>query len=178
MKRTIAAMAISMTFSGILSAQAPPAPPKPGPEHQRLAPFVGSWTFVGDMKPGPMGQGGKMTGTDQVQWLPGNFFIERRFEGTDPMGKSSGLEIIGYDPVKKTYAFTFVDSMGSMTSGTMTVNGNTWTTAGTGTRGGHAVQERCTLAFGADSRTLKIACDASGDGKKWAPVFEGTATKK
>jgi hypothetical protein len=25
--------------------------PKPGPEHQRLGAFIGTWTFEGDMKP-------------------------------------------------------------------------------------------------------------------------------
>jgi len=176
MKRTAAAIAMAMGLAGIVSGQAPAAP-KPGPEHQKLGAFVGNWTFAGEMKGGPAGPGGKMTGTDRVQWMPGNFFIERRFEGTGPMGKSSGLEIIGYDTAKKTYTFTFVDSMGSMSSGTMKVSGDTWTTAGTGTMGGHAMQERCTLAFGAGSTTLKISCEASPDGQKWAPVFEGTATK-
>ena len=176
MNRTAAAIAMIVAFAGIVSAQAPAAP-KPGPEHQQLSPFVGNWTFAGEMKPGPMGPGGKMTGTDRVQWMPGNFFVERRFEGTSPMGKMSGLEIIGYDTLKKTYTYTFVDSVGSMSSGTMKVSGDTWTTAGTGSMGGHAMQERCTLAFGAGSTTLKISCEASGDGSKWAPVMEGTATK-
>ena len=168
---------MSVALAGIVSGQAPPAAPKPGPEHQRLAPFVGNWNFAGEMKPGPMGAGGKITGTDRVQWMPGNFFIERRWDGTGPMGKMSGLEIIGYDSMKKAHAFTFVDSMGSMASGTMTVNGSTWTTNASGTMGGQPMHERCTLAFNADSTSLKVSCEGSGDGKKWMPMMEGTATK-
>ena len=177
MTRTAVALAMLLGSTGIVAAQAPPAPPKPGPEHQRLAPFVGNWNFAGDMKPGPMGPGGKITGTDRVQWMPGNFFIERRYEGTGPMGKISGLEILGYDSMKKAYAFTIVDSLGSMASGTMTASGNTWTTNASGSMGGHPMHERCTLTFNADSTSLKIACEASGDGKKWAPMMEGNATK-
>ena len=107
MKSTAIGTAMLLVCVGMLSAQAPAAP-KPGPEHERLGAFVGNWTFAGEMKPGPMGPGGKITGTDRIQWMPGNFFLERRFEGTGPMGKISGLEIMGYDPVKKTHTFTLV----------------------------------------------------------------------
>ena len=41
----------------LVSGQAP----KPGPEHARLGYFVGKWKAEGEMKPGPMGPGGKMT---------------------------------------------------------------------------------------------------------------------
>lgn len=160
----------------LLSAQAPQAP-KPGPEHQRLGAFVGNWTFVGELKPGPMGAGGKMTGSDRIQWLPGNFFIERRFEGKGPMGEARGLEIMGYDSAKKAYTYSFFDSTGMMSSGTMTVSGNTWTASGTSSMAGKTMQERCSLTFGAGSTSLNIKCDISADGKKFTPMFEGTATK-
>ena len=161
----------------VAAAQAPPPVPKPGPEQQRLAPFVGNWTFEGEMKPGPMGPGGKMTGTDRIQWLPGNFFVERRYEGKSPMGEMKGLEILGYDSGKKTYTFNGFDSMGIMASGTMTVSGNTWNFQGTGTMAGMVFHDRCTLAFGEGSKTLTIKCEMSQDGKKYAPSFEGKATK-
>lgn len=158
-------------------AQAPPQPPKPGPEHQRLAAFVGTWTFEGEMKPGPMGPGGKMTGNDRIQWLPGNFFIERRYDGKSPMGEMKGLEILGYDAAKKTYTFNGFDNMGMSGSGTLTVSGNTWTTQGTGNMAGMVFHDRCTLAFAEGLKTLNIKCEMSQDGKKWAPSFEGKATK-
>jgi hypothetical protein len=159
-----------------LASQAPPAP-KPGPEHQRLAPFVGIWTFAGELKAGPMGPGGKMTGTDRLQWIAGGFAIERRFEGNGPMGAMSGLEVIAYDSVKKVYTFNVVDSTGGVGSGTGTNNGSTWTFNGSGSMGGKPMQDRCTLTFGAGNATLKIACEMSSDGKSWAPSFEGVATK-
>ena len=59
----------------------------------------------------------------------------------------------------------------------MTVSGTTWTTAGTGSMGGMTMHDRCTLAFGAGNTTLTIKCEMSADGKKWAPSFEGKATK-
>lgn len=33
--------------------------PKPGPEHKKLDYFTGSWACDSDVKPGPMGPGGK-----------------------------------------------------------------------------------------------------------------------
>ena len=158
-----------------IGAQAP-AMPKPGPEHQRLSAFVGTWTFDGELKPGPMGKGGKMTGTDRIQWMPGNFFLERRFDGTGPMGPMSGIEILGYDPAKKLYTFNIFDSTGASAAGTATVKGDTWSFTGTGSMGGKTMQDRCTLTF-ANPTTLKIACEMSGDGKSWGPTFAGTATK-
>ena len=174
MKRTLAA-AMAVALCTVASAQ---APPKPGPEHQKLAPFVGNWTFAGEMKPGPMGPGGKMTGTDRIAWLPGGFFIERRFDGKSPMGDMHGLEIMGYDSVKKAYTYNFFDSMGTMGAGTMTISGNTWNATGAANSSGETMQERCTLTFGAGNTTLTVKCEASMDGgKTFAPFIEGTATK-
>jgi hypothetical protein len=39
------------------------------------------------------------------------------------------------------------------------------------------MQERCALTFGAGNTTLTIKCQASIDGKTFAPFLEGTATK-
>ena len=176
MKRFAIVVAVVSISTGALFAQKPEMP-KPGPEHQQLGAFVGNWTFEGEMKPGPMGPGGKITGTDRIQWLPGNFFVERRFEGKGPMGEMRGVEILGYDSAKKVHTFNVFDSMGVMGSGTMTLSGSTWTATGTGSMGGTVFHDRCTLAFGAASTTLTVKCEMSADGTTWAPTFEGKATK-
>ena len=177
MKRFPLIVGVFVMYAGVLIGQKPPETPKPGPEHQKLSSFVGNWTFEGEMKPGPMGPGGKMTGTDRIQWGPGNFFVERRFEGKGPMGEMRGLEILAYDSVKKVHTFNFFDSMGSTGSGTLTLSGDTWTATGIGSMGGQTFHDRCTLALGAGGTTLTIKCEMSADGKKWAPSFEGKATK-
>lgn len=179
MKRFSIAVAVFSLCAGtgaVLVGQTPEMP-KPGPEHQRLAGFVGNWTFVGELKPGAMGPGGKMTGTDRIQWLPGNFSVERRFEGKGPMGEIKGLEVLAYDSAKKTYTFNSFDSLGMIGSGTLTVSGNTWLASGTGSIGGQVIHDCCNLAFGPGGTTLAIKCEMSADGKTWAPSFEGTATK-
>jgi hypothetical protein len=176
MKRFTIVLAMFTVSVGILVAQAPEMP-KPGPEHERLRAFAGNWTFEGEVKPGPMGPGGKLTGTDRIQWLPGNFFLERRYDGKGPMGEMRGLEIMGYDSAKKVYTYNSFDSMGNTASGTMTVSGNTWSASGRANMGGKTLQDRCKLTFGAGASTLAIACEISADGKSWTPTFEGKATK-
>jgi hypothetical protein len=176
MSRTLIGLVMSSIFVIGLAGQAPPIAP-PSAEHQRLGAFVGNWTSVGEMKPGPMGPGGKMAGTDRIQWLPGNFAIERRFEGKGPMGSISGLEVIAYDTAKKSYTYTYVDNTGAVGGGTVTTNGPAWMFTGNGSMGGKTMHERCTLTFGAGNATLKIACQVSGDGKSFAPMYEGNATK-
>ena len=176
MTRTGMSAAMVVMCGAVLCAQAPAAP-KPGPEHQALSAFVGNWTSVGEMKPGPMGPGGKMTGSDRIQWTPGNFAVERRFEGKGPMGAISGLEIIAYDTAKKTYTYQYVDSTGAVGGGTVTAKGNgVWNFSGSGSIGGQTMQERCLLTFGTANNMLKISCEMMNQGK-WAPMFEGTATK-
>ena len=177
MRRFAVVVALVSISVGAVIAQKPEMP-KPGPEHQRLGAFVGNWTFEGEMKPGPMGPGGKLTGTDRVEWTPGNFFLQRSFQGKSPMGEIQGIEVFGYDGAKKIYTFNSFDSLGMMGSGTMTVKGNTWTATGTSTIGTATMRDRCTLEFGAGGSTLMVKCETSADGKTWNPTVEGKATKK
>ena len=177
MRRVAVVVALFSMQVGTVVAQKPEIP-KPGPEHQRLGAFVGNWTFEGEIKPGPMGPAGKVTGTDRIDWVPGNFFVQRLYQGTGPMGEAQGLEILGYDAIKKVYTSNSFDSMGMRGAGTMTVKGITWSLSGTVTIGTTVVHDRCTLDFGAGNTTLTVKCEGSVDGKSWAPTFEGKATKK
>jgi Protein of unknown function (DUF1579) len=177
MKRVLMGF-IMVATTVVVVAQAPQVP-KPGPEVQALGAFVGNWAFSGEMKPGAMGPGGKMTGNDRITWLPGGFFVERKFEGSMAGMDIKGTEIYGYDSAKKTYTFTGFDSMGGSSSGTMTVKGSVWTASGTTNMGGVTSHERCTLTFGPGNTTLDVKCSSSADGgKTYSPTIEGKATKK
>src|ERR1700733_15346582 len=68
--------------------------PKPGPEHKKLDMFAGLWTLDGDMKPGPMGPGGKMTETEKGDWMDGGFFIVCHADFKSSMGDGTGLTIM------------------------------------------------------------------------------------
>jgi len=161
------------TSLGVWASQ---APPKPGPEQNRLAVFVGTWTFEGELKAGPAGAAGKVTGTDHNTLL-GGFFLERRFEEDGPAGKVTGVMLMGYDPVKKTYFSSGFTSLGDFDSGPVSVSGNTWTFASSGVSGGKASFAKCPLTFGPGNTSFAVKCEASADGKTWAPNFEGKWTK-
>src|SRR5918992_422641 len=126
--RTLALSLGLVAAAGVALAQAPEAP-KPGPELKLLQYFVGKWTSEGEMKPGPMGPGGRITGSDTCEWFEGRFAVICRSEGKTPMGPSKSIGILSYSPEEKVYTYYGVDSSGmTMTSIPRgTVQGDTWT---------------------------------------------------
>jgi hypothetical protein len=159
-------------------AQTPAATVKPGPNQQKFAAFVGTWTYEGDAKASVFGPAGKITGTDVFELLPGGFFVQHRWDEKNPLGNVKGTEIWGYDALKKQYMFTYFSSVGEMGSGPMTVAGNVWSTTSTGVSyDGKPTFGRCTGTL-TGTTMLVWKCDASADGKVWAASFEGRWTKK
>src|SRR5713101_549158 len=96
---------LALTCVGAVLGQAPSGPPKPGPEHQKLAYFAGKWASEGETKPSPFGPGGKFTFTETCEWYAGGFAIVCHSEGKMPEGTMKGLSIMGYDPEEKTCLF-------------------------------------------------------------------------
>jgi Protein of unknown function (DUF1579) len=158
-------------------AQTPPA--KPGPEHERLGYFVGKWTTEGEMKPGPMGPGGKLTSSDTCEWFEGGFAVVCRGEGTTPMGPNKSLGILGYSTEEKAYTYYGVDnSMMSMTSvphGTLT--GDTWTYTDESQMGGQKVKSRVTIKE-LSPTAYTFTMELQGPDGKWTPLMESKSTKK
>lgn len=167
---------VGMSLGVASLAQAPPAPPKPGPEHKNLDVFVGNWSFEGELKASALGPGGKLSGSDRNESL-GGFHLLRRYEEKGPMGALSGVEVFGYDASKKSGVYSNFDSNGMSSSGTWSSTGPNWTFLTTLGAGATAVQQKCALAMGAGSTSFTIKCDASKDGKTWTPMFEGKWTK-
>ena len=168
---------VSVASVQFVAAQAPPAP-KPGPEHARLGYFVGKWTAEGEMKPGPMGPGGKMTSSDACEWFEGRFSVICRSEGSTPMGPSKSIGILGYSSEEKVYTYYGVDNtnmtMASVPKGT--VRGDTWTYTDAGTMGGQKFKSRVTIKeLSPTAYTFKM--EMQGPDGKWMPVMESKSTK-
>jgi hypothetical protein len=160
-----------------VAAQAPQTP-KPGPENERLGYFVGKWTGVGEVKPGPMGPGGKMTTTDDCQWFEGRFSVICHSTGQSPMGASKSIGILGYSPEEKVYTYYGVDNT-NMTMATVpkgTVQGKTWTYHDESTMGGKKVKTRVTIKE-LSPTSYTFLMEAQGPDGKWAPMMESTNTK-
>ena len=171
----VALAVLSASGWQISAAQAP----KPGPEHARLGYFVGKWNAEGDIKPGPMGPGGKMNSTDTCEWYEGRFSVICRYEGNGPMGASKGMGILGYSAEEKVYAYYAVDNtnmaMASVPKGT--VRGDTWTYTDEAVMGGQKVKSRVTIKeLSPTAYTFRYEVQG-GDGK-WTPVVETKNTKQ
>jgi hypothetical protein len=174
----IAAYAVvSVAGLQLVAAQAPQAP-KPGPEHARLGYFVGKWTGEGEMKPGPMGPGGKMTSSDTCEWFEGRFSVICRSEGTSPMGPTKSIGILGYSPEEKVYTYYGVDNtnmtMASVPRGT--VRGDTWTYTDEATMGGQKVRSRVTIKE-VSPTSYTFTMEMQGPDGKWMPAMESKQSK-
>ncbi len=178
MRRLFVCVMLSAVLAGLMApAQTPVEMPKPAPELKKLDYFAGNWKVEGDMKPGPMGPGGKVSGTDSWGWMEGNFFLvnHSKFTGAG-MGSGSGTAFMGYDTDKKMYTYDEFNSMGETVHSTGTVEGNTWTWLNEAKMGTQMMKGRFTVMIvSPTSYTFKF--EVSQDGTAWNTVMEGKETK-
>src|SRR5215212_170615 len=182
MKRTfyvLAAYAVVSAAGVQVAAAQGQAASKPGPEHQRLAYFVGKWKAEGEVKPGPMGPGGKMISQDDCQWFEGRYSVICRSESSSPMGGTKSIGILGYNTEEKVYTYYAVDNtsmnMASVPKGT--IKGDTWTYTDESVMGGSKVKSRVTIKeLSPTSYSFKM--DMQGPDGKWMPMMESTNTKQ
>jgi hypothetical protein len=160
-----------------LSGQVPRATPKPGPEHQNLNFFQGRWRSEGEMKAGPMGPGGKVSGMSTCEWFAGGFHLVCRSEGRGPTGNMAATWIMGYSNEKKRYTYYGVDNSG-MDGGQAfgLLAGDTWTWTGESTMSGQQINGRYTVQqLSPDSWTWKYEV-AVGPGP-FTVIGTGTETR-
>jgi len=169
-------IAVAMLLSPLVFAQE--GAPKPTPEHKRLGYFVGTWHTEGEMKPGPMGPGGKMSGTDKCSWYEGGFAVICNSEGAMPMGPMKSIGIMGYSAEQKVYTYVGIDSAGmSMTTVPRgTLSGDTWTYDDESMMGGQKVKSRVIIKeLSPTAYTFKM--DVQGPDGKWVTAMESKSTK-
>jgi hypothetical protein len=97
-----------------LSSRVQTEVPKPPPELRKLDYFTGTWAAEGEIKPGTMGSGGKFTGTNQVQWMDGGFFLVTRSEFSGATGKGAETSYMGYDSNEKVYTYDSFNTPGEV----------------------------------------------------------------
>ncbi len=85
-----------------------PQMPKPGPEHDVLKKDVGTWDATVEMTD-PTGQKTTAKGTETVSMI--GFWQIARFKGQMMGQPFEGLGSTTYDPTKKKYVGTWIDSM-------------------------------------------------------------------
>jgi hypothetical protein len=117
-------------FAGQTRADEPKSPPsaediakakaefgQPGPEHKKLAPLAGKWTYTGKawMTPGeaPI----EMQGTAERKWILNGLFLEERISGTGFGGSPfESIGLLGFDKQAKKYTYLFACNMGTAAS--------------------------------------------------------------
>lgn len=177
MKRCVCSIfAAVVLLSTVAFSQAPPMP-KPGPEQKKLEYFAGNWKTEGDMKPGPMGPGGKFSGTTKAEMMDGGFFLILNSDmNMAGFGPGKGVAVMGYRPEDKKYSYYEVNSFGEEEIATGTVDGNTWTWSDEHKMNGQVSKGRYTAKVTSPtSYDFKYEVSTGGD---YTTVMEGKATKQ
>src|SRR5215218_10008372 len=104
MLRSLLVCGLVLGLAGQVAAQ-PLEMPKPGPEHALLKKMAGTWDATMNMKMMP----GDHKATCKYEML-GEFWILGTFDGSMGPMKFTGKEYLGYDPLKKKYVGTWIDS--------------------------------------------------------------------
>ena len=171
--RSSVALILISGFTSTSLAQAPPEPPKPGPEHKKLEYLLGTWKTEGAIKENGYVPAGKSVITGTCTWGPGGFFVECRGEGEN---YPTTHTIIAYDSQAKVYTEFYASSAGLVGGGTATVDGNTWTWMLEDKWLGQAFKGRTTVTVKSPSQyTTKYEyLDPNGS---YVTIAEGTATK-
>ncbi|MGO9088586.1 MAG: DUF1579 family protein [Candidatus Sulfotelmatobacter sp.] len=151
--------------------------PKPGPEHKKLDVFAGSWTLDGDIKPGPMGPGGKMTETEKCEWMDGSFFLVCHSDFKGVMGGGTGVSYMGYSNDDKAYTYREFNSWGEFENSKGSLDGDTWTWTSDEKMNGMAMKGRFTMKITSPT-SYNFSFEMSQDGTKWTTVMDGKATKE
>ena len=150
--------------------------PKPGPEHKKLDIFAGSWTLDADMKPGPMGPGGKVLETEKCEWMEGGFYLVCHTDFKGVMGTGVGTSYMGYSADDKAYSYREFNSWGEDNYAKGAVDGDTWTWNSDEKMGGMMMKGRFTMKITSPT-TYNFSYEISEDGTKWTLVMDGKATK-
>jgi len=158
------------------AALAQTGPPTPGPEHKKLDMFAGSWTLEGDMKPSPMGPGGKMTEAEKCEWMEGQFFLVCRSDFKSAMGNGAGMSIMGYSTDDKAYTYREFNSWGEFTDSKGSVDGDTWTWTNDEKMGDMTMKGKFVMKVTSPT-SYNFSFEMSQDGTKWTSVMDGKATK-
>lgn len=99
------------TFCVAVPAGAQEGFPKPGKEHAMLEKDLGTWEATIRMWTNPQGEPEVSKGTETNALMPGGLWVISKFQG-EMMGTTfHGHGQNGYDPVRKKYVGTWVDSM-------------------------------------------------------------------
>jgi hypothetical protein len=151
--------------------------PKPGSDHKKLDVFAGSWVLDGDIKPGSMGPGGKITEYEKCEWMEGGFYLVCHTDFKGSMGSGTGISVMGYSADDKAYTYREFNSWGEFTDSKGGVDGDTWSWTNDEKMGATTMKGKFTMKITSPT-SYNFMFEMSQDGTKWTTVMDGKATKK
>jgi hypothetical protein len=176
MKRMIGSVAICILLLGVsIQAEAPQGAPKPGPEVQKLAYFVGNWKEAG--KSTAHGMEGPVSSTQKWEWMPGGFFLVGHSSNKSPMGSFTIMSVVGYDPASKMYTYNIFDSWGDAFLAKGTVSGDTWTWTTEMMMEGKMMKSRTTWKEISPTEYRLNYGSSTDGGSTWSSDMDTTFTK-
>jgi hypothetical protein len=174
-----ACVLISLPAIAGLALAEPPPSVRPGPEHERLGYFVGTWRMEGEVKENPFSPAGTFKGTENCKWFEGGFALVCRSEGEGPAGPTKSLAIMGYSTEEKVYTYYVVEnSPMTMTSAARgTFQDGTFVYDDESSHGGRTIRSRYTIRQ-ISPTSFSIKAEVMGANGSWTTMVEGTSTKK
>lgn len=98
---------------------------KPGPEHEKLQPLVGDWTFTAKLWTDPSQSPAQASGTAQRKWIMGGRFVQEIVQGDCNGKKFEGMGIVGFDRGQKKYSAVKICGLcGTISHGLATCDGS------------------------------------------------------
>lgn len=91
---------------------------KPGPEHAKLQPLVGKWTYTSKLWMAPDQPAVEGSGTIERNWILDGRFVDEKVTGNGPDGKTNfkGRGTIGFDKAQDKFVYTWICTMGTGTA--------------------------------------------------------------
>ncbi|KAF0244978.1 MAG: hypothetical protein FD180_2018 [Planctomycetota bacterium] len=112
MKRFLAAGLAAALLTWNATAEDGPSMPAPEKEHEWLKQLAGDWDGEAEMFGKPGEPSTKSKGTESTR-LIGGFWAMIEYKGDADGTPFTGILTVGYDPAKKSYVGTWIDSMTS-----------------------------------------------------------------
>lgn len=169
-------------FACVLSAQEAPKPSTPTKEHEWLRQFVGEWETEGESPEMPGQPAMKCKGTVKARML-GTLWLVLEPQNEVMGMQMNALQTIGYDPEKKKYHGTWVDSMINHLwryDGTVDATGKILTLEADGpdfTQPGKTAKYRDLYEFKSADQIVTTSQALGPDGK-WMTFMKGNMRRK
>ncbi len=141
---------------------------KRGVEQDHLGVFLGRWHAVG-VSFNALGSKERWVSDEEVEWLPGEFFVVQRWDAMTGPNVFKGISIIGYDAETGNYVTRSFENHGFFREYVTRVDGNLWTFTGD--------TERARVEFADDGDTQRIVWEQRPEGETWLPLCDRKAVR-